>query len=1143
MRCLFGILVILTITVGPESSAQPLSGDYTIGGNDPDFASITEATDALETHGVSGPVTFNIRPGVYETSGGSERPLYLSQQPSGASPANHITFQADGASGGNADNVILRRRSGQFDNGYVAHVRSSYVTLDKLTFEFAQEDTTITGVHFGVHNVYLEPGSGQNSIDSITVVNCKMISTATSRPGGGLRVVPTGSHIRVENNLISGAGDGIMIRKGNASPRWTNVTVADNIIRRLKSYRSPVQNALGTAILVWGAREVNILNNDIDYEGKHTGILGIRARGGGIIIDGNQIRNMALETYPFGNFTGISLDNAFGTRSIVMNNMISNFRKSVQGIRLEGSNIGVYHNSVVLAPGAWSTGYTALKLQGCEDVDIINNILLTRDAVNVSFNRILDASGTNTNIVFDHNVLFSEPFRIEFNGTQYDSLVEWQAAGFGPNSRELHPEFVSGWRFPDLHLGGCSVGSESLWGMPLAEVATDIDGQARDSQHPTIGADEVDTFRPEIFSPATFTNVRDEALHFASGDLDNDGDTDLAVVNNHTSNGGSEDVSLFMNDGDGNFSGPDHIPMGTQPTVIKIEDVDRDGFLDLIATTNHAPVIRWGMGGGNFTPPFDLPDPGPLGRVEDIAFIPWADNHAIWVLAQSHFGTVGVDSGWVSLVFHTNRTFHYGNPNDNPPQRAGMNPSSIAAADLNDDGRVDFVANDWATGKTTSFLNLGWVDSVWVGFSKQHQIEVEMGTNPIHPNMEAGDIDGDGHVDVLLGTWADAADTLAFLRNDGTGMLSVDYIALDRRRPSKSFSLMDYEGDGDLDIMTATNRNDLVLYLNYGSANFDILRACQPSDFGSEPLALLTAPLDDNASRDVAVLTGHDDIAVMHNQEFIPQQGALQFSREALNKAIPDGHMVQDTLIVNLSGQEASNHELPKLSNYELQDVNITIDEVLHPRVSDLILILNHAGARDTLISQAGDDGENFIRTRLDDQATVPVSSGTAPFTGSFQPEYPLEQFHGLDPEGAWILEIVDVATGNTGTLQAWQLELTFAVPTDVEDGDPEAATAPTTFSLEQNYPNPFNPQTTIRYQLSNLAHVKLTIHNVLGQQVRELVNKQQAGGSYRVLWDGRSHTGVPVASGMYFYRLRAEASAQGSEQGFVQTRKMLLLR
>ena len=89
---------------------------------------------------------------------------------------------------------------------------------------------------------------------------------------------------------------------------------------------------------------------------------------------------------------------------------------------------------------------------------------------------------------------------------------------------------------------------------------------------------------------------------------------------------------------------------------------------------------------------------------------------------------------------------------------------------------------------------------------------------------------------------------------------------------------------------------------------------------------------------------------------------------------------------------------------------------------------------------------------------------------------------------------------------------------------------APQAFSLEQNYPNPFNPSTIIRYSLGRAAHVKLSIFNLLGQQVATVVNGEQEAGTHEVKFDGGK-----LASGVYFYRLQA-----GS---FVRTMKLLLLR
>jgi hypothetical protein len=76
------------------------------------------------------------------------------------------------------------------------------------------------------------------------------------------------------------------------------------------------------------------------------------------------------------------------------------------------------------------------------------------------------------------------------------------------------------------------------------------------------------------------------------------------------------------------------------------------------------------------------------------------------------------------------------------------------------------------------------------------------------------------------------------------------------------------------------------------------------------------------------------------------------------------------------------------------------------------------------------------------------------------------------------------------------------------------------TFALAPNSPNPFNPSTQIDYQIPEAGQVRLTVFNVLGQQVRELVSGHQDAGPYSVLWDGRDGLGRQVASGTYFYRL-----------------------
>jgi hypothetical protein len=88
----------------------------------------------------------------------------------------------------------------------------------------------------------------------------------------------------------------------------------------------------------------------------------------------------------------------------------------------------------------------------------------------------------------------------------------------------------------------------------------------------------------------------------------------------------------------------------------------------------------------------------------------------------------------------------------------------------------------------------------------------------------------------------------------------------------------------------------------------------------------------------------------------------------------------------------------------------------------------------------------------------------------------------------------------------------------------------PLKYELSQNYPNPFNPVTTIQFQVPSLKFVKLVVYDVLGREVRTLVNEYKQAGSYIVSFDGSD-----FASGVYFYRI---------ESGdFVQVKRMILLK
>jgi flagellar hook assembly protein FlgD len=93
---------------------------------------------------------------------------------------------------------------------------------------------------------------------------------------------------------------------------------------------------------------------------------------------------------------------------------------------------------------------------------------------------------------------------------------------------------------------------------------------------------------------------------------------------------------------------------------------------------------------------------------------------------------------------------------------------------------------------------------------------------------------------------------------------------------------------------------------------------------------------------------------------------------------------------------------------------------------------------------------------------------------------------------------------------------------------------------LSQNYPNPFNPATTIKFELAKASQVQVKIYDVLGKEIKELINRKLAAGRYDLLWNGKNREGISVGSGVFIYEIQAKSAGQ---MVFRQSRKMVLLR
>ena len=93
----------------------------------------------------------------------------------------------------------------------------------------------------------------------------------------------------------------------------------------------------------------------------------------------------------------------------------------------------------------------------------------------------------------------------------------------------------------------------------------------------------------------------------------------------------------------------------------------------------------------------------------------------------------------------------------------------------------------------------------------------------------------------------------------------------------------------------------------------------------------------------------------------------------------------------------------------------------------------------------------------------------------------------------------------------------------------------PQQYTLHQNYPNPFNPVTSLRYDLPENSHVTITIYDMLGKEVKTLINQTQDAGYRSIIWDATNDYGKPVSAGIYLYQIQAGA--------YISTKKMVLLK
>ena len=150
---------------------------------------------------------------------------------------------------------------------------------------------------------------------------------------------------------------------------------------------------------------------------------------------------------------------------------------------------------------------------------------------------------------------------------------------------------------------------------------------------------------------------------------------------------------------------------------------------------------------------------------------------------------------------------------------------------------------------------------------------------------------------------------------------------------------------------------------------------------------------------------------------------------------------------------------------------------------------------------------------------------------------------NGLNNNEVWLYEVVNGghdwpgAYGNmdiNSSEEIWNFFENF-INNNLGIKDNNQSQDPNTFLLKQNYPNPFNPETTLHYYLPEQSFVNISIYDMFGREIKNLIKTTQEMGQWSIKWNATNHDGKIVSGGIYFYKIQAGA--------YLKTGKMTLLK
>ncbi|MFH0735124.1 MAG: T9SS type A sorting domain-containing protein [bacterium] len=437
---------------------------------------------------------------------------------------------------------------------------------------------------------------------------------------------------------------------------------------------------------------------------------------------------------------------------------------------------------------------------------------------------------------------------------------------------------------------------------------------------------------------------------------------------------------------------------------------------------------------------------------------PWGLTNSL-TIDYDHDGYIDIVSGYYGLVLFNNGMGEFLR-SENIPELGGLK----YYRDVNNDNIVDLIIDNENTYEAKVLLgnNNG-------GYIFNQKLYPYINTDG--RLLAEGDINGDGYTDLIaLEFVGEEQYLIRKLINNGLGGFIRDTNSIDIKDKTIGSKLIDMDKDGDLDFVFSKQRgiecDAAVIYYNNGKGDFDTLKLF-PFSIYSQGLAdvrqLFVMDYDNNGLNDFA--------------GFSWQSSGMLLLRDSIETFTAHGFSSAETSGLFTSGDTDGDNRFDIIiSNFQ------TCVECGNLGDVEFAVIKNYP---DSIIGYYSSFGEYFYLGKR-----YEVGGFIDPLLAD------------VDNDGD--LDIIHCSYPTTVTYNHTHI-------VDVE----EEMDVPIDFSLLQNYPNPFNGATNIEYYLPKADNVKIYVYNILGEQIKVLVNNYQPAGKHNITF-----TPLNIGSGLYFYKI-----------------------